>query len=91
MSIPTSELPKLSTLIQDYFSNYEKVADFYNGNFRDQNTFLKRIDEVVKRQLPRQQLASLLIKQNEAFGCDNGTIKNINSFVIICFINGDSD
>jgi len=80
MVIPTHTLPDISPLVHDYFYEYDKVSDFFSGNFRDPTAFILQTEKVQSRDLPRKQLAAVLKEQNLSYGCGEQTIGNINLF-----------
>ncbi len=77
MTIPFRDLPGLPMLLIDYFEHYEKVAEFYGGDFGDRQSFFNRIEEVHSRQLPLPDLLPILKEQNQRFGCGSRTLEKI--------------
>lgn len=80
MVIPTHDLPGLSPLVHDYFYAYEKVSEFFSGNFRDPTAFSRQLEKVRSRDLPRKRLTAVLKEQNLSYGCGVQTIENIDTF-----------
>jgi bacillithiol biosynthesis cysteine-adding enzyme BshC len=78
MRTPVSQIPGTTPLVADYFENFEKVADFFNGDFRDPELFEERTDEVKSRDLPLGPLVPILKEQNQRFGCGFQTLENID-------------
>ncbi|MFQ6116428.1 MAG: bacillithiol biosynthesis BshC, partial [bacterium] len=78
MRTPVSQIPGTMPLVADYFENFENVAEFFNGNFRDTKLFSERSDEVKSRDLPLGQLVPILKEQNQRFGCGFQTLENID-------------
>jgi bacillithiol biosynthesis cysteine-adding enzyme BshC len=76
----TSEikLPELSSLAHDYYYNYGKVSQFYNGNFRNLTDFHKQAEKVRLHTFQRKKLAAFLEEQNRNYGCGSKTLGNIN-------------
>lgn len=72
------KLPELSSLAHDYYYNYEKVSQFYNGNFRNLTDFHKQTEKVRSFTFQRIKLAAFLEEQNRNYGCGSKTIGNIN-------------
>jgi len=73
-------LPRLPRLVHDYFYDYGKVDEFYNGDFRDFAVFERQTERTIARPLPRKSLAEVLTEQNQSYGCGSrtlGTIKKI--------------
>ncbi len=81
MVIPTNKLPNISSLVYDYFHEYDKVSEFFAGNFRDQTAYSLQTEKVRSRDLPREQLAALLKEQNLSYGCGAQTVDNIKKFI----------
>ncbi len=81
MEIPTNKLPNISSLVYDYFYEYNKVCDFFSANFRDQNSYSQQTEKVRSRDLPRERLAAILKEQNLSYGCGAQTVGNIQKFI----------
>lgn len=81
MEIPTNKLPNISSLVYDYFYEYDKVSEFFTGNFRDQTAYSLQAEKVRSRDFPREQLAILLKEQNLSYGCGAQTVANIKKFI----------
>lgn len=81
MAIPIGRLPHLHRLAADYFSAFDKVKEFFNGDFRDPDAFRLQADKVRARDIPRDRLAEILAEQNRAFGCGPATLDNIEKIV----------
>jgi bacillithiol biosynthesis cysteine-adding enzyme BshC len=77
MAIPTKLLPHLSPLVRDYFYDFGKVREFYNGDFRDPAAFELQARSVESHPLARQDLAAILTEQNRKFGCGPETLGRI--------------
>ena len=77
MAIAIKDLPRLPTLVRDYFYDYGKVAGFFNGDFRDSAAFDGLAERVSSRSLPRAALAEVLAEQNRSYGCGDATLANI--------------
>ncbi|MCX6564282.1 MAG: bacillithiol biosynthesis cysteine-adding enzyme BshC [Candidatus Aminicenantes bacterium] len=77
MTIPIKDLPRLPRLVHDYFYDYGKVDEFYNGDFRDFAAFERQTERVIARPLPRKLLAEVLIEQNQSYGCGSRTLGHI--------------
>jgi bacillithiol biosynthesis cysteine-adding enzyme BshC len=67
--------------VYDYFYEYDKVSEFFTGNFRDQTAYSLQAEKVRSRNLPREQLATLLKEQNLNYGCGDQTVGNIKKFI----------
>ncbi len=73
------KLPELSSLAHDYYYNYAKVSQFYNGNFRNLEDFHKQVEKVRSHTFQRKKLAAFLEEQNRNYGCGSKTLGNINN------------
>ncbi len=81
MVIPTKRLPHLGPLARDYFYDYGKVGEFYNGDFRDPAAFERQARSVQSRPIPREELSSILTEQNTGYGCGPETLGQIRKIV----------
>jgi bacillithiol biosynthesis cysteine-adding enzyme BshC len=77
MVIAINKLPGLSSLVRDYFYEYDKVSEFFAGNFRDLNAYTRQIENVRSRNYSRERLAGILKEQNLGYGCEARTVGNI--------------
>jgi bacillithiol biosynthesis cysteine-adding enzyme BshC len=77
MLIPAGQLPHLPRLVEDYFSDYGKVADYFNGDFRERKDFERQAARVRARSVPRQELTEVLTEQNKTYGCGPETLELI--------------
>lgn len=81
MVIPTNKLPNISRLVHDYFYEYDKVSEFFTGNFRDQTSYTQQTEKVRSRGYVREQLATILKELNLSYGCGAQTVGNIKKFI----------
>jgi bacillithiol biosynthesis cysteine-adding enzyme BshC len=81
MLIPTRLLPHLSPLARDYFYDFARVQEFYDGDFRDPAAFERQASRVKSRALPREDLAAILTEQNRNFGCGSETLDQVEKLV----------
>lgn len=81
MVIPIHQLPGVSPLVHDYFYEYDKVREFFSGNFRDPTAFSYQAGRVRSRDLPRERLAAVLKEMNQGYGCGEATVANINALI----------
>jgi bacillithiol biosynthesis cysteine-adding enzyme BshC len=79
MLIPTKQLPHLPRLVEDYFYDYGKVADYFNGNFREIDDFRRQAERVHSRPVPREDLAEVLTEQNKSYGCGPETLGHVEN------------
>lgn len=75
--IPTRLLPNISSLIYDYYYAYDKVDEYYNGNFRDLSAIQRAAENVKLRKLKRENISAVLGEQNRNYGCGTETLENI--------------
>ncbi len=81
MVIPTKLLPRLAPLVRDYFYDFDRVGEFYNGDFRDPSAFERQAQSVLSRDIPRRELAAILADQNRGYGCGPETLDRIEKLV----------
>jgi bacillithiol biosynthesis cysteine-adding enzyme BshC len=67
-----------STLFLDLESSYERVAKYFNGNFRELSHLKSVIEEVAKKPRDRSTLVRILAEQNREFHCSIRTLANID-------------
>ena len=59
----------LPALVEDYLYDFDKVREFYNGDFREPSAFERQTERVRSRQIARGDLAAILSEQNGSYGC----------------------
>ncbi len=74
-------LQHFSPLADDYIHHYAKVAEFYDGDFRDPAAYARQAERVRSREIPRDELASVLAEQNTRYGCGPETLDAIGKIV----------
>lgn len=78
-----------SSLFVDYVTAYDRVAKYYNGNFRDLSHLRQVVDQVGRKPKDRSALVRLLAEQNREFHCSIKTLANIdllhedNTFAVV--------
>jgi len=77
--IPTKRLPHLSRLADDYFHDFGKVREFFDGDFRDAAAYERQTERTRARRIPRDELAAILREQNQSYGCGPRTLGHIES------------
>jgi bacillithiol synthase len=77
-SIPYTRVPHSSTLLTDYLYRFERVSSFYSGAPFDLASFRKVAVETSHLSFEREALCNVLTKQNQAFGCSEPTLANID-------------
>lgn len=79
----------VTSLYRDYLTHFEKVAEFYAGNFREHASWKSKITALQKRTYHRNQLQRVLNEQNREFHSGINTIANIdllgneNTFAVV--------
>lgn len=66
-----------SSLFHDYVYDFEKVREFYNGDFRSSEDFQAIMGATKARLRDRNRLANVLRRQNQSYGCGDKTLENI--------------
>lgn len=77
MTVSVRETPGVSRLYLDYLENFERVAEFYNGDFHQTEIFFERAEGARARRLPLDQLLPILTEQNQRFGGGQPTLENL--------------
>ncbi len=80
MTAPT-RLMHLPRLAEDYIYAFDKVQEFYNGDFRDPAAFERQAERSRLRPIVREDLAAVLTEQNRSYGCGTETLDAIGKFV----------
>jgi bacillithiol biosynthesis cysteine-adding enzyme BshC len=66
------------SLAHDYLHDFEKVSEFFKGDFRDASALQDQIGRVGNRPMDRGRLAAVLKTQNQKYGCSSRTFENID-------------
>jgi bacillithiol biosynthesis cysteine-adding enzyme BshC len=64
-------------LFYDYVYEFQEVARFFPFNFRDNASFDLILKQGESRNLNRTALSSILMRQNQAFGCNERTLEHV--------------
>jgi bacillithiol biosynthesis cysteine-adding enzyme BshC len=67
----------ISNLAYDYFYAHDKLSNFFSANFRHIQEFRRHAELVRNRDIKREALAGILLKQNQDYGCGSRTNENI--------------
>ncbi|EQB64187.1 MAG: hypothetical protein RBG1_1C00001G1766 [candidate division Zixibacteria bacterium RBG-1] len=78
MKLTYRDLKETTNLFRDFIYNFEKVDTFYAGNFRKIESFEKCRADLTKRKYFRNEIASILERQNSELGASVQTLKNIS-------------
>ncbi|MBU4254286.1 MAG: bacillithiol biosynthesis cysteine-adding enzyme BshC [Acidobacteria bacterium] len=81
MKIPMKDLPGISSLAYDYYYAYDKVREFFSGDFRDPASYARQAEKVRSRELPREKLSDILKESNLGYGCGAPTLGNIQKLI----------
>ncbi len=73
-----TESDAVSALYADYQTHFEKVAEFYSGNFREKEAWQKKIDVLSGRTYDRTTLQRVLNEQNREYHSGITTLANID-------------
>ncbi len=65
---PPADLEAFPDLFVEYCTNYDAVADFYPGDWRDPDVRRDRATRAATRPVDREALADVLAEQNEKWG-----------------------
>jgi bacillithiol biosynthesis cysteine-adding enzyme BshC len=78
--LPSNE-SSFSNLFLDYVQEYEKVGEYYGGNYRDDRAWRDALERTCRREIDRSTLAQILITQNRNFHCGIRTLANIDALM----------
>ena len=74
-----SKLPAFSALFQSYTSDFERLAHWYNGDYRTLDGRKAAAERAAAYPRNREALADALLVQNEQWGLDAATQNNIEA------------
>lgn len=66
-------------LVYDYFYEFDKVSEFFNGDFRSLIAYGLQADKILSRDLKRDAVTTALTEQNQKYGCGHKTLENISN------------
>lgn len=78
-----------SNLFTDYLSDFKKVQQFYEWDFRQINNFKLRCNKIRNDYKHRNSIYEVLLRQNKSFGCLENTFFNLenlhseNTFAVV--------
>lgn len=78
MNLTYQDLKETTDLFRDFIYNFEKVDSFYSGNFRKIESFEKCQTDLSQGKYFRNEIASILERQNSEWGASPQTLKNIS-------------
>lgn len=76
--ISYKHVPHSSALLTDYLYHFDRVSKFYSGSPHDSQTYRLVADQMSKLAFDRAEIAEILTRQNQAFGCSEPTLANID-------------
>lgn len=68
-----------SNLFTDYVSDFKKVQQFYEWDFRQISNFKLRCDKIRNDYKHRNSICDILLRQNKDFGCFEQTFYNLEN------------
>jgi bacillithiol synthase len=77
MNISFKEIFKTPKLYKDFLYDFPKVETFYSGDYKKGKTYSDIFCQLDKKTFPRDEIVSLLTRQNKNFGCSEKTLENI--------------
>ena len=77
-TIPVRLLPGAPKLFVDYLSDFGRVGDLFEHDFRDPGAYGRAADTAAARELPRDAVADVLLEQNRLFGSGQAALRNVD-------------
>lgn len=77
-TIPVRLLPGAPKLFVDYVSDFGRVSDLFEHDFRDPDALARAGHTAAARELPRDGVADVLLAQNRLFGSVPAAMRNID-------------
>ncbi|KPL07251.1 hypothetical protein AMJ86_05030 [bacterium SM23_57] len=74
--IPYSEIPGQLPIFLDAIESFQKVSRFYNGDFRDADSYRKVWDDLQSYSFHREEVSGILVKEQERLGAPGEAIEN---------------
>lgn len=68
----------VTNLVADYHTNFEKVAAYFSGNFKEKDIWIKKVHALQKKKFDRQTLTRVLNDQNRDYQSGIKTLANID-------------
>ncbi|HLI35207.1 MAG TPA: bacillithiol biosynthesis BshC, partial [Terriglobia bacterium] len=75
--ISYAHAPKATALFVDYLYHFDRVRDFYSGSPSETTSYQTVAREISSLYPHREELAEILARQNQIFGCGEETHANI--------------
>jgi len=77
MHVDFRKIPGTSKLFSDFLYDFNRVERFYAGDFGKDKNYLRVFKSIKNRKYQRENLSSILKKQNQRFGSGSQVFKNI--------------
>jgi len=77
MNISFEKIPRTTKLYSDYLYRFPRVSEFYSGDYEKDKAYLDVLSGIDQKEYQREELVSLLFKQNQKFGCPGDVLKRI--------------
>lgn len=77
-TVPMRLLPGTPKLLVDYVGDFDRVSDLFAYDFRDPEALRRAASVAAERDLPREQLAEVLLAQNRLFDSGERTFRMID-------------
>ncbi|WP_078547319.1 bacillithiol biosynthesis cysteine-adding enzyme BshC [Litchfieldia alkalitelluris] len=81
MEVISLSLPSTNKLVKSYTMGDIETADLFDYGIKDPDTYTKRIEDLKKRNFPRQKLVAYLKQFNEKYGFGSETFENISKLL----------
>lgn len=75
--IPFDQLTAFSKLFIDYCQFTPNIAPFFSGDYREPSSYKSQVQRTLSIQRDRNSLANVLLEQNQRWGLDEATKRNI--------------
>ena len=77
-TIPVRLLPGAPKVFVDYISDFGRVSDLFEHDYRDPDAFVRAGDIAAARELPRDAVVDVLLEQNRLFGSGQSALRNVD-------------
>lgn len=77
--VPFSRFKGFPALFQDYSGDFERLSEFYAGDFRDRSERVRAVERATAVERDRAPLAEVMLEQNERWGMSAATRSNIGA------------
>lgn len=77
-TIPVRLLPGAPKVFVDYVSDFGRVSDLFEHDYRDPDAFVRAGDIAAARELPRDAVVDVLLEQNRRLGSGQSALRNVD-------------